>query len=105
MFANINLANDLKLLAPRGRVAVVGSRGNVEINPRDLMSREAAIFGVFLWGVPESDLSAIFEAVNAGLENGTLRPIVGTELPLGSAAEAHRKVLEPGALGKIVLVP
>ena len=105
MFANINLANDLKLLAPRGRVAIVGSRGNVEINPRDLMSREAAIFGVFLWGVPESDLSAIFGAVNAGLENGTLRPIVGTELPLGSAAEAHRKVLEPGALGKIVLVP
>src|ERR1700677_3478928 len=43
MLANINLGNDLTYLAKHGRVVVVGNRGTVEINPRDLMSREAAI--------------------------------------------------------------
>jgi len=41
----------------------------------------------------------------AGLENGTLRPVVGRELPLAEAARAHKEILEPGAAGKIVLVP
>jgi hypothetical protein len=31
--------------------------------------------------------------------------VIGKELPLGKAAEAHREVMEPGAFGKIVLVP
>jgi NADPH2:quinone reductase len=44
-------------------------------------------------------------ALGAGLANGTLRPVVGRELPLAEAAAAHRTVLEPGAYGKIVLVP
>ena len=43
--------------------------------------------------------------LQAGLANGTLRPVVGKELPLSDAARAHEKVLEPGAYGKIVLVP
>jgi hypothetical protein len=46
---NVNLFHDLNMLAYRGRVVVVGSRGKVEINPRDIMTREAAGFGVFLW--------------------------------------------------------
>ncbi len=41
----------------------------------------------------------------AGLENGTLRPVIGKEFPLAEAAQAHRAVMEPGALGKIVLLP
>jgi NADPH2:quinone reductase len=40
----------------------------------------------------------------AGLENGTLRPVISKEFPLADAAQAHRAVMEPGALGKIVLV-
>lgn len=46
MLANVNLGHDLKMLAHRGTVAVVGSRGDVQITPRDLMSREASIVGV-----------------------------------------------------------
>jgi NADPH:quinone reductase len=37
------------------------------------------------------------------LENGTLRPVIGKEFPLSEAAEAHRAVMESGAMGKIVL--
>jgi hypothetical protein len=40
----------------------------------------------------------------AGLENGTLRPVIGKKFPLAEAAQAHRAVMKPGAIGKIVLV-
>lgn len=105
MLANVNLAHDLKMLAFRGRVVVVGSKGNVEINPRDIMTREAAVFGVFLWRISFAAASEIQAALQSGLENGTLRPIIASELPLESASEAHRRVMHPGARGKIVLIP
>ena len=105
MLANVNLGHDLTMLAHRGRVVVVGSRGPVEINPREIMSREAAVLGVLLWRVPDGDAAEIHAALQAGLATGTLRPLVGAELPLASAPEAHRRVMEPGARGKIVLVP
>jgi NADPH:quinone reductase-like Zn-dependent oxidoreductase len=41
----------------------------------------------------------------AGLENGSLSPVVGAEFPLGEAAQAHRAVIEQNAYGKIVLIP
>jgi NADPH:quinone reductase len=105
MLANKNLGNDLQLLAEHGRVIVIGSRGSVEINPREAMTRQASIIGMYLWGATDSEANDISAAINAGLGAGTLRPIVGLELPLASAAEAHRKIMEPGAHGKIVLVP
>jgi NADPH2:quinone reductase len=105
MLANINLGNDLRLLALGGRVVVIGSRGTVQINPRDAMSRDAAILGMVLFNTPEHEAASIHAAVFAGLENGTLRPVVGKQLPLADAARAHREVMEPGAYGKIILIP
>jgi NADPH2:quinone reductase len=105
MLANVNLGADLKLLAPHGRVVVIGSRGEVPINPRDLMGRDGAIFGMLLWNIPDDAAAAAHAAITAGLENGTLRPVVGKEMPLANAPKAHRAVMEPGAFGKIVLVP
>ena len=105
MLANVNLGHDLQLLAYGGRVVIVGSRGPVEINPRDIMARDAAVHGVLLWRLPEARAAAIHAALQAGLANGTLRPVVAAELPLASAPEAHRRVMEPGARGKIVLIP
>jgi NADPH:quinone reductase len=105
MLANVNLAKDLLLLGRDGRVVVIGSRGTIEINPREAMSREAAILGMTLWGVGERDLHAIHAALVAGLENNTLNPVVGHELPLADAARAHDLVASASAYGKIVLVP
>ena len=104
MLANVNLGSDLKLLAPGGRVVVIGSRGEVTVNPRDLMGRDGAIFAMLLWNISEADAVSTHAALAAGLGNGTLRPIVGLELPLAEAPQAHRKVMEPGAFGKIVLL-
>ena len=105
MLSNVNLGKDLTVLARGGRIAVIGSRGSVEINPRDAMSRDAAILGVMLNNASEAEMASIHAALGAGFENGTLRPIVGKELPLSEAARAHQAVLEPGAYGKIVLIP
>lgn len=102
--AHINLDRDLALLAKRGRVVVVGSRGRIEIDPRQTMGRDAAIFGMTLFNATDADLVEIHAALVAGLTNGTLNPLVGRELPLGDAARAHEAAMAPGALGKIVLL-
>jgi NADPH2:quinone reductase len=105
MLANVNLAKDLTALASNGRVVVIGSRGSIEINPREIMSRTAAVLGMMLWKASRADLESAHAAIVAGLENGSLRPVVGKEFPLADAPQAHRAVMEPGAYGKIVLVP
>ena len=105
MLANVNLGKDLAVLSRGGRVVVVGSRGAVELNPRDAMSRDAAILGMVLPNTPANELASIHSALAAGLGNGTLRPVIGQNLSLSEAPRAHRAVLEPGAFGKIVLVP
>lgn len=105
MLANVNLGKDLPLLARGGRVVVIGSRGAVEINPRDTMSRDASILGMTLLNATEAELASIHSALVAGLESGVLRPVIGRELPLAEAPKAHQAVLEAGAYGKIVLVP
>ena len=105
MLANVNLPGDMKMLATNGRIIVVGNRGEVTINARELMSRRASLRGFTLWAVTAAEAADIHAGLGAGMENGTLRPIVGKEIPLGEAPRAHREVLEPGAHGKIVLIP
>jgi len=105
MLANKNLGKDLQLLAPGGKVIIVGSRGAVEVNPRDAMMREATVKGLMLFNATERDTAGIHAALFAGMENGTLRPVVGQEMPLNDAPRAHEAVLAAGAYGKIVLVP
>src|SRR5882762_6190036 len=105
MLANVNLATDLKLLATNGRVIIIGNRGEITINPRDVMLRRASARGFTIWAITPEEEKEIHAGLIAGLENGTLRPVVGKELPLAEAARAHKEILEPGAAGKIVLVP
>ncbi len=105
MLANVNLGNDLGILAPGGRVVVVGSRGKVEIDPRDIMRHDASVLGMMILRATDRELMSIHSAISAGLENRTLRPVVEKELPLSEAATAHHEVIEKSAYGKIVLVP
>ncbi len=105
MLANINLGADLKLIAVNGRIVVIGSRGDVTITPRELMSRRGAIHAMMLWAVTEPESAELNAGIIAGLENGTLRPVVGKELPLAEAPRSHIEVMEKGAYGKIVLIP
>jgi NADPH2:quinone reductase len=104
MLANKNLGKDLTVLAVKGRVIVIGSRGPVEINPRDAMGRDATIQAMTLFNVTPPEMHSIHAALVAGLENGTLRPVIGQEIPLAEAPRAHEAVMQSGAYGKIVLV-
>jgi len=105
MLANVNLDKDLGLLARSGRVVVVGNRGRVEIDPRQTMGRDAAILGMTLMNASATDRVRIHAALGAGLANGSLKPVVGREFPLKDAPAAHVAVMQPGAFGKIVLIP
>ncbi|HEV3058927.1 MAG TPA: NADPH:quinone reductase [Vicinamibacterales bacterium] len=105
MLANVNLDRDLGMLAKHGRVVIVGNRGRVEIDPRQIMSRDASVAGMTLFNVSDADFVEIHAGLIAGLEDGTLNPVVGREMPLAQAAQAHQAVLAPGAHGKFVLVP
>jgi NADPH2:quinone reductase len=105
MLANKNLAKDLTVLAKKGRVAVIGNRGTIEINPRDAMAREADIRGVTLMNTSPEEYRLIHAALGAGLENGSLKPVIGERIPLAEAARAHETIMGSGTLGKIVLIP
>ena len=104
MAAHTNLGKDLTVLAREGRVIVIGSRGPVEINPRDTMARTADIRGMTLMNATPAELKGIHAALGEGLANGTLRPIIGKRLKFSEAAAAHEAILAPGSYGKIVLM-
>jgi NADPH2:quinone reductase len=103
--ANVNLDHDLTVAAPGGRVVIIGNRGRIEIDPRKIMGKDMTVLGMSMWNIPAPDLERIHAGLAAGFVTGALAPVVGTELPLADAPRAHKLVLEPGAKGKIVLIP
>ncbi len=105
MLANVNLDHDLGMLALKGRVVVVGNRGRVEIDARQAMGKDSAILGMTMMNVTPAESARIHAALGAGLNDGTLTPVVGREFALADAPRAHEAVMQPGAFGKIVLVP
>jgi NADPH:quinone reductase len=105
MLANVNLGHDADLLAPRGRIVVVGSRGSLDFTPRLLMAKEATVAGMMLPNMTADEWRTVSVGVQAALADGTLTPVVGRELPLAEAPRAHEAVMQAGAAGKIVLLP
>ena len=105
MLANVNLTKDLKMIAFRGRIVIIGNRGTIDMSPRDVMAKDASIIGMMLLNITPEESRLIDAAIAVGLESGIMRPVVGKELPLEKAAQAHEDVLASGALGKIVLIP
>ena len=105
MLANVNLVRDLDFIAKRGRIAIVGNRGALELNPRAIMGKDATIVGFTAWNALPAELATAHAAIVAGMERSGYKPQVGKELPLAEAPRAHEEVLKPGAYGKIVLIP
>ena len=103
MAAHLNLGKVLAVVAKFGRVIVVGSRGPVEINPRDTMGRNADIRGMTLMNATQQELKGIHAALVEGLRNETLRPVIGKTFKLAESPRAHEAILAPGSYGKIVL--
>jgi NADPH2:quinone reductase len=105
MAAHINLGNDLTLLNNRGTVVVVGSRGPVQINARDVMRRDARIQGMLLFNLASEERQEIHAKLYPLLLDGTLSPLVAATYLLDQVRDAHVHVLQSGIGGKIVLNP
>ncbi len=105
MLANVNLAADMNLAAKYGRIIIIGNRGEITINPRMAMMKELDIRGLALWNARPEQVKPMMNDILAGVADGSVRPVIGREMPLAEAAAAHVAVLEPGAYGKIVLIP
>lgn len=101
--ANVNLETDLKLIAPFGKIVVVGNRGSIEINPRLSMQKECDILGTALWNArPEEREQSINDVIDM-LKSGALRPMIGTTLPLQKASQAFEQLAKGIGNGKLVL--
>lgn len=105
MLANHNLAIDLDLIAAQGRIAIIGNRGSIEINPRVIMAKEALVTGLTLFNTPPEENAEIQAALQTGLREGALSPIIRRKFPLAEVIHAHEAVMAPGAQGNLVLIP
>ncbi|MEK3973775.1 NADPH:quinone reductase [Psychrobacillus sp. FSL K6-1267] len=102
--ANINLETDLKLIAPFGKIVIIGNRGSIEINPRLAMQKECDILATALWNAPKDEYEQSIHGVIGMLNSGALRPIIGTTLPLQQASQAFDQLSKGIGNGKLVLI-
>lgn len=101
-----DLASTVPLLAPRGRVVLLATAGGepASLPVRDLYTRDGRVLGFAISNTSVADLAAAAAWINHRLTAGGLRPGTVEELPVGAAAEAHRRI-ESGLRGRIVLRP
>ena len=97
MLADVNLEQDLGVLAVGGRVVVVGSRGRVELTPRLTMIKEATVMGTALWNASEAESASALAAVAAGSGAAPSGRSWARSCPCGRRPPPHRRILEPGA--------
>lgn len=100
----------LSALAPLGTLVAVGYAGGwwQETSPALLVGRNIGVQGFYLGRLFARRMDVVREAaadLTALWEQGALRPLVGAELPLAEAAEAHRLIDGRKHVGKVVLVP
>ncbi len=105
MAAHVNLGKDLTVLAKAGRVASSAAAARWKSIRATPWAATPPFWACSFTTPPTRKWPAFIARIGAGLENGTLRPVVAREMPLAEAAQGHQAVMEPGALGKIVLVP
>ena len=103
------LDRNLDVLAPNGRLVVIGMQGGVkaELNIGKLMSRRAAVIATTLRARPPQEKAAIVASVCENVwplvNSGTVRPVIQQRLPLAEAAAAHRLLEASEHIGKILL--
>ena len=103
------LARNLEVLAPGGRLVVIGLQGGAkaELDLGRLMAKRASVAGTTLRARPVAEKAAICAAVTAQawplVEAGAIVPVVDRVLPMRDAAEAHRVVEASDHVGKVLL--
>ena len=102
---NLDLAVDV--LAPRGRIVVMaGLTQRPELPAGAFYTRDAQIVGFAISNATSSELADAAERINQLIADGVLRPRRVEELPLSSAATAHKRLETGQAAGtRLVLRP
>jgi NADPH:quinone reductase-like Zn-dependent oxidoreductase len=104
-----NLTDNLRSLAPRGRISVigVGSGATAEVNLLELMGKRARIHGSTLRPRSLEDKADAARCVERHvlplLADGTIRVPVHATFPMSEAAAAYESFAAGGKLGKLVL--
>jgi NADPH2:quinone reductase len=104
MLANENLNADPQIMAPYGRIVIIGNRGKTEVNPRDWMGKDLSIHAMTLFNTPVPQLQEIHNDLAAKLESGAIKPVISRCFPLEEAAKAHDAVSTSGKSGKVLLL-
>ncbi len=103
------LQRNVDVLAPDGRVSVVGLQGGVtaELDLRRLMAVRGTVRSTSLRARGLQDKARIVRSVVEGawplLESGALRPVVDRVVPMSAAADAHRAIEASDHVGKVLL--
>jgi len=103
------LAGNVDALAMEGRLVIIGMQGGsrAELDINMLLRKRGAVIATTLRARPEAEKAAICAAVVEHVwplvEDGRVRPVVHTTLPLAEAAEAHRLMDASTHIGKILL--
>jgi NADPH2:quinone reductase len=103
-------ARSLPLLRPLGTAVAVGYAGGLweDVSPAWLVGRNIGVHGFYLGRLIARRPELVEQAGHDVLrlwEGGVVRPIVGAELRLEQAGEAHRLIEERQTMGKVVLTP
>ena len=105
-----HLARHLDLLAPDGRLVVIGLLEGREgtIDLRQALGKRLTITGSTLRPRTPAEKGAIARALEREvwplLEAGGVRPRIDATFPLARASDAHRRLASRAHVGKIVLV-
>jgi putative PIG3 family NAD(P)H quinone oxidoreductase len=103
------LADNVKALAPDGRLAMIGMQGGRkgEIDLGLMLAKRATLATTALRSRPKSQKAQIIQGVLAEVwpmvEDGRIKPVVDRTFPLEQAAQAHELVERSDHFGKVVL--
>jgi putative PIG3 family NAD(P)H quinone oxidoreductase len=103
------LRGDLRVLAPRGRLAIVGLTGGrtTELDMGMVLGKRLRIVGTVLRSRPiEEKIALAREFADRAIpffESGRLRPVVERVFPFGEISSAHELMESNATFGKVVL--
>lgn len=106
------LDRNVDALAPDGRLVIIGMQGGIkgELNIGKLMAKRGRVIGTTLRARPVDGANGkgviagqVVEYVWPMVAAGSVKPVIGAELPITRAEEAHRLLQSGETSGKILL--
>lgn len=105
------LARNVDALGTGGRLVIIGTQGGrkAELDIAALLAKRASVTATTLRSRPLAEKAEIVRQVREHvwplIEEGRIKPVVHSRLPMSAAAEAHRLVEAGENIGKVLLVP